>query len=100
MTEPFERYPALATWIERLANTPTSLTLGDWMVFIGALNQAIIAAERRASTIPPGFWLAPDEPTEEMIEAYCSRLHELGAWVNASVVYRAMRDVALRTPND
>lgn len=46
--EPFERYPALKSWIERLANTPRlPISLGDWCVFIGALNQAILAAEAR-----------------------------------------------------
>lgn len=44
--QPFERYPALASWIERLANSKTDLSLGEWGVFVGALNQAIVAAER------------------------------------------------------
>lgn len=39
--QPFERYPALASWIERLANTSMNLSLGDWMVFVGALNMTI-----------------------------------------------------------
>lgn len=44
--QPFERYPALASWIERLASSRMDLSLGDWSVFVGALNQAIVAAER------------------------------------------------------
>lgn len=46
--EPFERHPALASWIERLGNTQMELPLGDWMVFIGALNLALSASEARA----------------------------------------------------
>ena len=45
--QPFEQYPALASWIERMGNTGSSLSLGDWMVFIGALNEALIIAARR-----------------------------------------------------
>lgn len=44
--QPFERYHSLASWIERLANTQTALSLGDWMIFIGALNHALTTAER------------------------------------------------------
>jgi hypothetical protein len=45
----FERYPALASWIERMANTGTSLSLGEWMIFLGALNHALTTAERQPS---------------------------------------------------
>jgi len=41
----FERFPALASWIERLANASMDLSLGDWMVFIGALNAALQSSE-------------------------------------------------------
>lgn len=39
--QPFEQYLALASWIERLANTNMDLPLGDWMVFLGALNMTL-----------------------------------------------------------
>jgi hypothetical protein len=39
--QPFERHPALASWIERLGNTGAGLSLGEWMIFVGALNHAI-----------------------------------------------------------
>lgn len=51
--QPFERYPALASWIERLANTDIGMSLGDWMVFVGALNNAILTAEGRAEGQKP-----------------------------------------------
>ena len=51
--QPFERYPALASWIERLGNTPGVLPLGDWMVFVGALNNALTRAEGPAPVSAP-----------------------------------------------
>ena len=44
--QPFERHQALASWIERLANSQTGLSLGEWMVFLGALNDALLDASR------------------------------------------------------
>jgi hypothetical protein len=51
----FERYPALASWIERLGNTDMNLPLGEWCVFVGALNHALQAARSEAER---------DDPTE------------------------------------
>jgi hypothetical protein len=45
--QPFERYPALASWIERLGNTKMDLGLGEWMVFVGAINAALQSSEAR-----------------------------------------------------
>ena len=45
--EEFERHPALASWIERMGNSAMGLSLGEWMIFLGALNRAF-AAEREA----------------------------------------------------
>lgn len=66
----FENYPALASWIERLGNTPC-LPLGDWMVFIGALNHALDAA--RAEGQPSG----PDGLAER---------DEMLSWLDVSIV--------------
>ena len=44
--QPFEHHEALASWIERLANSQTGLSLGEWMVFLGALNAALLDAAR------------------------------------------------------
>lgn len=40
----FERHPALASWIARLAISQSDLSLGEWMVFLGSLNEALDAA--------------------------------------------------------
>lgn len=53
--QPFERHPALASWIERLGNTPGLMSLGDWTVFIGALNQALNAARAEGAEPPPSY---------------------------------------------
>lgn len=40
--QPFERHPALALWIERLANcTIEGMSLADWGDFLEALNDAL-----------------------------------------------------------
>lgn len=46
--EEFERHPALASWIERMANSATSLSLGEWMIFLDALNRALASERERA----------------------------------------------------
>lgn len=51
--EPFERYPALASWIARMASTGNGLSLGEWMTFVGSLNAAIVTAEGRARSSAP-----------------------------------------------
>ena len=45
----FERYPALASWMLRLGNTPGLMSLGDWMVFCGAVNVALKQAAKAGS---------------------------------------------------
>lgn len=45
------------------------------------------------SATPPGFWLAPDEPTEEMC-AWGDR--ELIGMRGTKEIYRAMRDASLK----
>lgn len=47
--EPFERYPALASWIAKMASVGSGLSLGEWMTFVGALNAAIVQAEQRTA---------------------------------------------------
>lgn len=47
--QPFERHPVLASWIERLANSQTGLSLGEWMIFLGSLNAALDAARQDSS---------------------------------------------------
>jgi hypothetical protein len=44
------------------------------------------------SSTKEGWRLVPVEPTEEMIEAYCTTLERLGftSWVTASTVWAAM----------
>lgn len=56
--QPFERHPALASWIERLANSQSGLSLGEWMIFLGSLNHALNAARAEG---------APYEPTDAEI---------------------------------
>ncbi len=48
MSQEFERYPALASWIERLGNT-AGLALGEWMVFVGSLNHALSEARQEGA---------------------------------------------------
>lgn len=48
MSQEFERYPALASWIERLGNT-SGLALGEWMVFVGSLNHALSEARQEGA---------------------------------------------------
>lgn len=50
--QPFERHPALASWIERLANTPCGLSLGEWMTFVETLNAALNDAARASHPAP------------------------------------------------
>lgn len=52
--EPFERYPALAPWIAKIAASNTALSLGEWMTFVGALNAALVTAEAAAPVAPAG----------------------------------------------
>ena len=41
----FERYPPLATWMERLANsTIEGMSLGEWSRFCDAVNSALTSA--------------------------------------------------------
>jgi hypothetical protein len=49
--QPFERHPALASWIERLGNTDIGLSLGEWMVFVGALNTALQSDDERLKAV-------------------------------------------------
>lgn len=43
----FERYPALADWMQKLANARIEgMTLSEWDDFCGALNGALAEAER------------------------------------------------------
>lgn len=87
--QPFEQYPALASWIERMGNTGSSLSLGDWMVFIGALNSALITAARRpdhivgADDMVGGPALPDREAVGEMDNA---ALDEHRAWLAAQLL--------------
>ena len=67
----FEKHPALASWIERMASAGTSLSLGEWMTFVGSLNQALLAAAR---TSRPTLSV---EEVSRIIEQHM-RLQEIG----------------------
>jgi hypothetical protein len=63
MSQEFERYPALASWIERLGSA-SGLALGEWMVFVGSLNHALSEARQEgARGGEPVAWRLEEELT-------------------------------------
>lgn len=50
--EPYERYPALAAWIETIAHTANGpLSARDWDNFIEAINRALRTAEQNGKRL-------------------------------------------------
>lgn len=85
-SQAFERYPALAGWIERLASTGMSLSLGEWAHFLAALNEAL----ERAEAAPPyrymwGPWENCDRPSITTEDPLGGDPHILGEFAR---VYR------------
>jgi hypothetical protein len=74
--QPFERYLALASWIERLGHT-TGLSLGEWMSFLGALNAALGSVEARADRL-----MREMENQRARAESYKRALAEREALIN------------------
>ena len=86
----FERYPALASWIERMGASGSALPLGEWMTFLGALNLALTAAraERDAEVERQGWQdisSAPKDGTHILVTraggggfGYCGPLNKHG----------------------
>lgn len=92
----FEHHPALASWIERIANAPLDLPLGDWMIFVGAINQAIASerlsrqrTEAENETLrlaicggedAPGY--AASLPLADILKVQATNLQATGEWID------------------